>query len=76
LLAHANLAPLGRNVAGANQLRLSGQPEGTFEVQTSPDWVTWTRLFVTNLITGTCEFSDPASTNTSRRYYRAITLSP
>lgn len=76
LLAQANLAPLGRNVAGANQLRLTGQPEGTFEVQTSPDWVTWTRLFVTNLITGTCEFSDPASTNTSRRYYRAITLSP
>jgi Ig-like domain-containing protein len=76
LLAQANLAPLGRNLAGANQLRLSGQPGGTFEVQASLDWVTWTRLFVTNLITGTCEFSDSASTNTSRRYYRAITLSP
>ena len=76
LLAHANLTPLGRNGAGANQLRLTGQPEGTFEVQASLDWVTWTRLFVTNLITGTCEFSDSASTNMPRRYYRAITVSP
>jgi hypothetical protein len=76
LLAHANLTPLGRDSTGANQLRLTGQPEGTFEVQASLDWVTWTRLLVTNLITGTCEFSDTASTNMPRRYYRAITLSP
>ena len=76
LLAHANLVPLGRNPAGANQLRLTGQPAGTFEVQASPDWVAWTRLFVTNLVAGSLEFADPASANTPRRYYRAITLSP
>jgi hypothetical protein len=59
-----------------NQLRLSGQPGGIFEVQTSPDWLTWTRLIVTNLVAGSLEFADPASINMPRRYYRAITLSP
>jgi hypothetical protein len=76
LMTHALLTPLGRTPEGNNRLRLSGQPGGTFEVQSSPDCRTWTRLFTTNVVTGLCDFIDRGSTNQGWRYYRAITLQP
>jgi hypothetical protein len=76
LLTHAMLTPLGRTIEGNNRLRLSGQAGGTFEVQSSVDCRTWTRLFTTNVVTGVCDFVDHGSANQDGRYYRAITLQP
>jgi len=76
LMTHALLTPLGRTAEGNNRLRLSGQPGGTFEVQSSMDCRTWARLFTTNVVSGVCDFIDRGSTNQGWRYYRAITLQP
>jgi hypothetical protein len=76
LVTSAVLRPLGQTTEGNNRLRLSGQPGGTFEVQTSVDCRTWARLFITNVVTGVYDFIDPAAPNWGCRYYRAITVRP
>ena len=57
---------------GDKQLRLTGPVGQRYRIETSADfggWSNWLRL--TNL-TGTLQFTDPASNSAARRYYRAV----
>jgi hypothetical protein len=58
--------------SGDKQLQLIGQIGQQYRIQTSSDlagWSDWLR--VTNL-TGALQFTDPASNNAARRFYRAV----
>jgi hypothetical protein len=57
---------------GDNQLRLTGQIGQQYRIETASDLGAWSNwLSVTNL-SGAVQFTDPASNNAARRFYRAV----
>jgi subtilisin family serine protease len=54
-------------------LRVNGGPNRTCVIQAAPDLVNWSAVFTnTTSADGTFDFIDPASTNLSTRFYRAV----
>jgi hypothetical protein len=57
---------------GQAQLVFSGVPGQSYVIQTSPNLVNWTSNSVLTAINGPLPFIDPAATNFSSRFYRAL----
>jgi hypothetical protein len=61
---------------GAPMLQLTGPPGYNYLVQTSTNLVDWTLAALLANMNGTVLFVDPAVTNDSKRFYRAVLFSP
>ena len=68
-----NTVTLGLSRAGGtNQLTLNGPPNYNYLVQFSSNLVDWIPAAIVPNTNGTALFNDPAPTNPSQRFYRAI----
>jgi hypothetical protein len=58
--------------AGASplQLRVRGEPNRLYHVQSSSDLLNWTNLFTTNSSSGVFDYSDSGSFAAARKFYR------
>jgi hypothetical protein len=74
-LVEVSITPLpqlkspGRNALGEFQCELLGREGAAYEIQASPDCITWTTWLTTNT-TDSVKLSDPATEG--RRFYRAL----
>jgi hypothetical protein len=57
--------------AGQFQFVLTGESNGTYTVQFSPDLTNWTTFTNVSQSTGAVTVTDPAAVGESRRFYRA-----
>ncbi|MBG88287.1 MAG: hypothetical protein CMO80_15475 [Verrucomicrobiales bacterium] len=57
---------------GTLQMRLEGQTNQVYVIQASSDLIQWTTLGMHHAPHGIIQFTDTASTNHTRRYYRAF----
>ena len=55
------------------QLLITGGTGLSYIVQASTNLVTWTKVFTTNATVTPFLWSDPATMNFSRRFYRVLT---
>jgi len=58
--------------SGSNQLTLNGPSNYNYLVQSSSNLVDWIPVAIVPNTNGAAVFSDPAATNYSRRFYRAV----
>jgi hypothetical protein len=54
-------------------ISISGWLGSTFQVQASTNLSDWQSIGTLTNLTGTMQFSDPAASNLSRRFYRLLT---
>ncbi|GEM_PF-6320228 len=67
------LATIGTDTNNHHLWRLTGPSGYNYRVESSTNLVNWeTRAVLVNT-NGTVNFTDPGSTNTNRRFYRAVT---
>ena len=66
------LVNLQRGQDGSVQFSISGVPGDTYGVLASTNLVDWQTVGIVVNFTGTAQFTDPAATNCSRRYYRCV----
>jgi len=57
---------------GTNQLTLTGPTNYNYLVQSSSNLVDWIPAAIVPNTNGTALFSDPAATNSTKRFYRAV----
>jgi len=57
---------------GGFRVTLIGEYSASYEVFSSTDLVNWTLADLLTNPYGTCQFTDLAATNFSRRFYRAL----
>jgi hypothetical protein len=53
------------------RLHLAGEPNRSYQIQGTGAFDGWTNLFTTNSVSGSFDFSDPASPGLAQRFYRA-----
>jgi len=68
----ARLAWAGWTTNGLPVLTLSAPAPSTFQVQSSTNLVDWEGVAWLVNTNGTVVFTDPAATNATRRFYRAV----
>ena len=68
-----SLTVLGIDTNSSPVLSLTGPSGYNYRVESSTNLVDWTTTAVLVNTNGIVSFSDPSSTNTSRRFYRAVT---
>jgi hypothetical protein len=74
LVTQGSLTPAGFTAQKAIRLRLTGQPTMRFAIQASTNLVNWTSISTNSSTSGTFDYIDNRSTNTPRRFYRALML--
>lgn len=52
-------------------IRVSGETNWIYRIETSADLAGWSKVFTTNSVTGTFDYKDPDPPVLARRYYRA-----
>ncbi len=60
---------------GSVQLTMSGTPGTYYVLEHTGDWASWTDLATLSGANGLFQYTDPAATNTSPRFYR-LRLAP
>lgn len=66
------LGPVARLSTGAAQVTLNGEPGRTYPIQASTNLTDWLTITNLTLVRASGEFVDPAASNYSRRFYRAV----
>ena len=76
LTAYATAVPPEVHIAerlndGSNLLRLYGEPNKSYTIEATADFVTWTPISTSTPTEGILEYLDAASAGQNRRFYRA-----
>lgn len=76
LVTTGRVASLGFTVQNAHQVRFTGRPSARFSLQSSSNLLNWATMITANAsaTTGRYDYTDQASTNATRRFYRALLL--
>ena len=73
-LGRSFVASSGGLIEGNFQLEVSGQRGQKFDIYTSNDLVTWTKISMITLSSSSYNFTDSSSQGQARRFYRAVAV--